>query len=69
MAFGGIKFFKGFGAGRLPPDLLDRNVRKSIQLCWLLQEPNNRSKEDIERIILGIFADEMKNFENVVKDL
>jgi hypothetical protein len=69
MAFGGVKFFKGFGAGKLPPDLLNRSVRKSIELCWLLQKQNSRSKEDIERIILGIFSDEMKNFEDIVKDL
>ena len=68
MAFGGVKLFKGFG-GKLPPDLLPRNVRKNIQLCWLLQEPNKRSKEDVRRVILGIFEDEMKDFESVVKGL
>ena len=69
MAFGGAKFFKNYGAGKLPPDLLRRSIRKSIELCWLLQEPHNRSKEYVEKIILGMIAEEMRDYENVVKDL
>ena len=69
MALGGAKFFKVFGAGKLPPDLLPRGIRRHIQLCWMLQEPTKRSKEDVRRAMLDIFEKEMQDFETIVKDL
>jgi hypothetical protein len=69
MAFGGAKLFKGFGAGKLPPDLLPRSVRHNIQLCWMLQEPSKRSREDIRRVMLDIFENEMRDFESLVNEL
>ena len=68
MAFPGAKLFKGFG-GKQPPDLLRRTIRRNIQLCWQLQEPEKRGKEDVRRIMLGILEDEIKDFDTLVKDL
>ena len=66
--FGGVKLFKGLG-GDLPPDVLSRSIRKSIQFCWLLQEPDKRSQEDVRRVILGALEEEMRDFEALVKGL
>ena len=56
-------------AGHAPADLLAQHIRKDIQLCWLLQEPDKRSQEDVRRVILGLVEDQLKDLNNIVKDI
>jgi hypothetical protein len=35
----------------------------------MLQEPSKRSREDIRRVMLDIFENEMRDFESLVKEL
>ena len=56
-------------AGILPSDSLEKRIRQNIALCWLRQEPDKRSQEEVRRAVLRIVEEQLQDIEAIVKDL